>query len=385
MKRLLVFFDGTWNTADAQGAVTNVVKLHRAVPERDPSGTRQAAHYIVGIATDKELGRLTFAAGAVGYGVAERIQAGLNWLAESYEPGDEIYLFGFSRGAFQARSLAGLVALCGIPRSVDDAAVAAVWDYYAAHRSQPDEVRLGELRAAAHCPVRIRLVGVWDTVGNLGVPFLKRGRIHRALAFHSTALSPTVDVGLHALSIDEPRGPFSPTLWTRHWQARPPDGQIIEQVWFPGCHADVGGGYARSGLSDISLLWMAERAMATTGVAFDMEKLRRETAPNPLAEQVSPTSEGIFRATPLIPYVRLIEQNIKGIRPWRRALLGTWRSNRLASDQETVNETIHASAVERYGKRVVVRRGNTLGTAIYRPRPLKLALARMRRREKRKT
>src|SRR5690606_24656280 len=104
-------------------------------------------------------------------------------------------------------------------------------------------------------------------------------------------------------------------------------GQHIEQVWFPGCHANVGGGYKDSGLSDISLLWMAERVMATTGLHIDMPALRSQTAPDPLAEAVVPTSDGIYRISGLVPFIRLIRQNPKGIPVWRRSVLGAWRTS----------------------------------------------------------
>ena len=213
MKRLVVLFDGTWNKPGNEDEITNVVKLHRFIPESDAQGVRQLAHYVVGIATE-DLGRLTFTVGAIGFGVGDRMQRGYKFLCENYEDGDEIYVIGFSRGAFQARSLAGLVALAGIARSAEQETVVAVWDCYEQNKLSPDAKRLEELRAGASYPVRIKCVGVWDTVGNLGIPFVRKGLIKELLGFHDTEISPLVDVGLHALAIDEPRGPFEPTLWT---------------------------------------------------------------------------------------------------------------------------------------------------------------------------
>lgn len=374
MKRLLVFFDGTWNTADGRDAITNVVKLHRAVLPEDASGVRQVARYVVGIATEDSYGRWKFAVGAAGVGVAERIQEGYEFLVENYEPGDEIFLFGFSRGAFQARSLGGIITLCGIMRADHKARAGEAWLAYQAAKSKSGQQKIRDVRALAHHPVRIRCIGVWDTVGNLGIPLAPRMFDSRELSFHSTELSPLVDVGLHALSIDEPRGPFSPTLWTRRRNADLPVGQVIEQVWFPGCHANVGGGYPDSGLSDISLLWMAERVAANTGLALDLEGLRRTSVADPLAEEISPTSDALFRGSWVLPFVRLIRQSRRGIPPLRRAVLGTWRTSALPPGDVPVNESIHASAIERYGKRVRMRRGNTVGTITYKPRNLKAAL-----------
>src|SRR5947207_6720321 len=116
VKRLVCFFDGTWNKPEDANQ-TNVVKLQRAVLAADACGIAQVVHYEVGIATESSLGQLTFAVGAIGFGVGDRIRGGYRFLCENYEEGDEIYLIGFSRGAFQARSLAGLIALAGLVRA----------------------------------------------------------------------------------------------------------------------------------------------------------------------------------------------------------------------------------------------------------------------------
>jgi len=373
MKRLVVLFDGTWNKPGNEDEITNVVKLHRFIPDTDAQGVRQLTHYVVGIATE-DLGRLTFTVGAIGFGVGDRMQRGYKFLCENYEDGDEIYVIGFSRGAFQARSLAGLVALAGIARSAEQETVVAVWDCYEQNKLSPDAKRLEELRTGASYPVRIKCVGVWDTVGNLGIPFVRKGLIKELLGFHDTELSPLVDVGLHALAIDEPRGPFEPTLWTLKRGATLPDGQIVEQVWFPGSHANVGGGFKDSKLSDIALLWMAERMTQTTSLAIDLAGLRNSTKPDPLGELVSPTSDGVYRVSHIFPFVRLIEQNREGISPLRRALFGTWRTGVVPGDQETANESIHESALARFGKRAPQRRGETVNQVVYRPANLAAVL-----------
>jgi uncharacterized protein (DUF2235 family) len=373
VKRLIVFFDGTWNKPGNEEETTNVVKLHRFVPATDPQGVRQLAHYVVGIATE-DLGRLTFTVGAIGFGVGDRIQRGYKFLCENYEEGDEIYVVGFSRGAFQARSLAGLIALAGIARSAAPEVVTAVWEYYEQNKLEPDAARLEALRRDAHYPVRIKCVGVWDTVGNLGIPFVRRRLIRELLGFHNTELSPLVDVGLHALAIDEPRGPFQPTLWTIKDGAKLPDGQIIEQVWFPGSHANVGGGFKDNALSDIALLWMAERISHTTGLAIDLAGLKASISPDVMGELIEPTSDAIYRVSHIFPFVRLIKQNRKGISPLRRALFGTWRASVVPAGETTVNESIHESALARFGKRGPQRRGETLSQVVYRPANLAAAL-----------
>jgi uncharacterized protein (DUF2235 family) len=373
MKRLVVLFDGTWNKPGNEDEITNVVKLHRFIPDTDAQGVRQLAHYVVGIATE-DLGRLTFTIGAIGFGVGDRLQRGYRFLCETYENGDEIYIIGFSRGAYQARSLAGLVALTGIARSAAPETVAAVWEHYEQNKLTPDAARLDALRADARYPVRVKCVGVWDTVGNLGIPFVKQSFIKELQGFQSTELSPLVDVGLHALAIDEPRGPFQPTLWTRARGAVPPEGQLIEQVWFPGSHANVGGGLEDSGLSDIALLWMAERMAETTALGIDLAGLRDTARPDPLGELLSPTSDGIYRVSRVFPFVRLIGQNRKGISPLRRALFGTWRTGVVPTGQQTVNESIHESALARFGKRAPLRWGESVSRLVYRPANLAAAL-----------
>jgi len=378
VKRLVVLFDGTWNKPDIEDEITNVVKLHRVIPDSDAHGVRQLVHYVIGIATE-DLGRLTFAVGAIGLGVGDRIRRGYTFLCENYEDGDEIYAIGFSRGAFEARSLAGLIALAGVARSATPETVADVWDYYEQNKLEPDAARLQTLRAAARYPARIKCVGVWDTVGITGIPFLRKGAIKELLGFHDTRLSPMVDVGLHALAIDEPRGPFAPTFWTIDKGAALPEGQIVEQVWFPGSHANVGGGIKDSALSDIALLWLAERMSQTTGLAIDFERLRKSTQPNPLGEAVSPTSDGLYRVSYFFPYVRLINQDRRGISRFRRALFGNWRAGVAPAGQVIVNESIHESAIARFGKRAPLRRGEVLKRRKYRPRNL-AAVVRKRKR-----
>lgn len=374
MRRLFCFFDGTWNRPDRADETTNVVKLHRAVPPAGPDGTRQITHYEIGIATKENFGRLEFAAGAIGVGVAERILDGYRFLVESYEPGDEIYIFGFSRGAFQARSLGGFVSHIGVLKREAAGRIDEAWTYYLASRRAPDPGRLADLHMRSHHGVRIRCIGVWDTVGNLGLPLLPKALDRRELAFHNTQLSGQVDVGLHALSIDEPRGPFSPTLWTKPRHAPMPPGQLIEQVWFPGCHANVGGGYPDAALSDISLIWMAERVIATTGAALDIAMLRAGAKPDPLGLAISPTSDPMFRVSHILPYIRLIRQDPRGINPLRRLLLGNWRASHLASGDVPVNELIHESAIARFGKMVELERGDSARRTRYGPRQLRVAL-----------
>jgi uncharacterized protein (DUF2235 family) len=376
VKRLLCFFDGTWNVPDGRQEVTNVVKLTRIVPAVGTDGVRQTLRYIEGIGTDPgDSDYAAFLEGVVGIGIELRILEAYRFLADRYAPGDEIYIFGFSRGAFQARSLAGLIGLTGLSRPGDDSAADAVWEAYRRHRTSPDPSALERVRASGPSDVRIRCLGVWDTVGNLGVPVIGHAGVYDT-TFHDTALGPNVDVGLHALAIDEPRGPFRPTMWTRPQSAPPPVGQHTEQVWFAGSHANVGGGFPDASLSDISLNWMAERVAATTGLSLDLDHLRRWTSPDPLGELVSPTTDGIYRVSRAFPFVRLIHQNPRGVSPWRRSVMGMARTSRLPSGLHTVGESLHPSVVARYDRKAPLRYDATARKTLYRPRPVAAAIER---------
>ena len=370
MKRIILCLDGTWNDDRAGSTLTNVAKLHRSVAGSDSSGVRQIAHYLQGIAsTAGETAQ--FLKGAVGFGVGERICKAYEMLAKDYEPGDEIYLFGFSRGAFEARSLGAFMHLFGVAKAGGAFSIDKAWSLYRTGEKERDQALLAELRAAAHYPTRIKCVGVWDTVGNIGNPFISGGPVGRLFEFHDTRLCETIDVGLHALSIDEVRGPFRPTLWTLPKGHALPANQLIEQVWFPGTHADVGGGHRETGLSDIALLWMTDRVRATTGLAFDTEKLTAMTRPDPLGPQHSVTTGQIFRWSALVPFIRLVKQATAAIPPLRRMLVGSWRSGKLRRGDIAINESLHDSVLQRFGEHVIELRLGRSRTINYRPRNLR--------------
>jgi UMF1 family MFS transporter len=372
MKRLVCFFDGTWDTPDTAN-VTNVVKLQRATLKADAAGVEQLVHYEFGIATEFTGRRLSFWAGALSIGLGSRVRGAYRYLCESFAPGDEIYLFGFSRGAFEARGLAELISVVGLLRGESVDRLGLAWRHYRRYRHQPQHRKLARLREAAHFPVRIRCLGAWDTVGTLGIPLL---RGHRQQG--SGCLAENVDIGLHALAIDEPRGAFRPLLWTRGHDAA--SAQLIEQQWFPGSHVDVGGGGPSRALADAALLWMAKRVAATTGLALDGDYLKAMTAPDETGEQSVPTV-GIYRASGLLPYVRLIGQDMRAVPPLRRLLLGGWRTSRLPRGEASENEHVDESARRRFGRIVPMRRGARVSSRRYRPRSLRVAFAASGRQE----
>lgn len=291
MKRLVLCFDGTWNKAEQESA-TNVWRLSQRIDRTD----QQPAWYDAGVGT----GRWEKIRGAFGFGLSRNIQQGYTYLALTYEPGDQIFLFGFSRGAYTARSLGGFIRKCGVLRrdrmpsialaGFDDAKVQATLDdvidrtpvieeAYELYRQRdegPDTERSRAFRRDHSYPVydpsnppanasdatRIRFIGVWDTVGSLGVPlktlqWVSAFNKNRYL-FHDTKLSGIVEYARQALAIDEYRADYAPTLWTPddQWPA-----ERLKQRWFIGAHGDVGGGYAHEQpLADIALTWMIEEA-----------------------------------------------------------------------------------------------------------------------------
>ncbi|MEV8562473.1 DUF2235 domain-containing protein [Streptomyces sp. NPDC051917] len=273
-KRLVVCCDGTWNFAD-QPSKTNVTKIALSVRAESDGGTEQRVYYHSGVGTH-QWERLR--GGAFGVGLARNVIDAYRFLVETYEPGDELFLFGFSRGAFTARSLAGLVRNSGIVQRDHADRIQDAWNLYRDRIEKPSGVASTLFRRSYAHETEIHFIGVWDTVGALGVPvpgprWLQPdvNRFNRHWAFHDTELSSWVKAAFHALAIDEQRSAFRPTLWHQQPGAAQ-QGQELKQVWFAGAHCDVGGGYLETGLSDITLLWMVEQA-GRHGLEFDAEAL----------------------------------------------------------------------------------------------------------------
>jgi uncharacterized protein (DUF2235 family) len=296
MRNLVVCSDGTWSTPeDTEGglpAPTNVVKLYNAVAELGVS-TPQKKYYHPGVGTEgSKLDRLV--GGGMGKGLDDNIKSAYKWLATKYRANDHIFLFGFSRGAYTVRSLGGMISCCGLLDLSDpDLAPRDLWERvnraFECYRD-PDH-DLGALSGwpfhnadgvgTAPNSTQMHFIGVWDTVGALGVPddlaFLNLIDDPTEHEFHDTELGSTVSIARHALAIDEMRASFQPTLWTK-WDA---DKTDVKQIWFPGVHGDVGGGYLERGLSDAALLWMMEEA----------ESAGLELRPG-VKEQVTPNKGG---------------------------------------------------------------------------------------------
>jgi uncharacterized protein (DUF2235 family) len=289
MKRIVVCCDGTWNRPDEESP-TNVAKLAHAVADHDGE-TEQLVLYHRGVGTGR-FDRIR--GGAFGWGLSRNVRDCYRFVVERYDPGDELFLFGFSRGAYTARSTVGLIRNAGILRRehadrIDDA--------YRLYRGRGDEqhpngAESREFRArCSHDEIDVRFVGVWDTVGALGIPGVPKRLCGRLWAFHDTQLSSRVQLAYQALAIDEERRPFVPSLWYR----APDDGNVLEQRWFAGVHSDVGGGYPDCSVAEIALCWMADRARAA-GLAFDAGHLVPTNPPDReqrrLGRQIAPDVDG---------------------------------------------------------------------------------------------
>jgi uncharacterized protein (DUF2235 family) len=296
-KKIVICCDGTWNTRD-QKAPTNVTRLFDAVQPTGPDGVEQRKFYHQGVGTH---GWDRFLGGAFGIGLSRNVRDAYRDLVQNFKPGDEIYLLGFSRGAYTARSTAGFIRNCGIlrPEYVDK--IDEAYTLYRDRRdhSRPAEAEATSFRKAYSHEARIRFIGVWDTVGALGIPLSGLrliNLINRRWQFHDTELSRFVDAAFHALAIDERRRPFRPAIWTKHPRA---GEQQVEQVWFTGVHSDVGGGYPERHLADIAMAWMAERA-SSCGLALDLDA----ADPNPFG----PLHDSLtFLYRLLSPYVRHLD------------------------------------------------------------------------------
>jgi len=311
MKRLAFCFDGTWNRLDAVHA-TNVVLTAEIILPYGRNGIVQSIFYDEGIGTRKYE---KIVGGLFGSGMVENLGDAYRFLIFNYTPGDEIFIFGFSRGAFTARSFAGLLATCGILRRRDAAKVTEAIQLYQRRESDspafveeamqfrrdysPDICvsakeeawRRANIPDYVSCPLlQVTYLGVWDTVGALGVPARYRilNLFDRKYQFHDTSLSSFVKSARHAVAIDERRKDFAPTLWDNIPAMNKASGAKDEAVdapyqqkWFPGVHGAVGGGGERRGLSDQALNWILDGARHM-GLEFDVAPHSRvyELRPN---------------------------------------------------------------------------------------------------------
>ncbi|MEZ5995395.1 MAG: DUF2235 domain-containing protein [Hyphomonadaceae bacterium] len=273
MKKLVICCDGTWQRLYG-GELTNVALTARAVSSRDAKGNPQIVFYSAGVGASVD--RLSLWQGMTGADLDDNLLSAWLFINLNYEPGDQLYLFGFSRGAYTVRSLAGLLRKCGILRREHADKARTALELYR-HRELSADSDEAERFRVAHAiawprlarpftspPVdlSIRYLGVWDTVGALGIPRVLpfAAGLNQRYHFHDTALSRSVEHARHAVAIDERRAAFQATLWSNVEKFNTPGTPArVAQAWFPGDHGGVGGGAAR-GLSNCALLWVLEGA-----------------------------------------------------------------------------------------------------------------------------
>jgi uncharacterized protein (DUF2235 family) len=366
MKRIVVLIDGTWNKEATTGN-TNVATLdpgnrimaNAFIKAAAANGIAQRVHYHDGVGSEGDIFKKVLG-GAIGVGLKEIIKDCYGFVVADYAPGDEIYLFGFSRGAYAARALAGLIGASGIQRQADDDTFEVAWQHYRVApqvRAQPATANSADQKAIAdykslaakqafHDTRTVTCVAVWDTVGSYGVPAgfglapLARYVALVRLGFHDTSFGDHVAVGLHAVGVDEHRRPFVPTFWTIA-KGQQPKGHV-EQTWFAGAHCNVGGGYPDHGLSDQALVWMVARVQALTGLEFNAAAVRAGTQPSIGGEVVDSTAG--WPLDHALPHYRKVLSPV--------AIRHGYFFNSEDPTQEHINERVHWSVIEKHQSRV---------------------------------
>lgn len=326
-KRIIICSDGTWSAPDQKEGreykPTNVAKIARAIKPIASDHKQQIVFYDWGIGADQKgvISRLT--AGLCGIGIDKNILDAYRFIIHNYVKGDEIFLFGFSRGAYTVRSLVGLIRNSGILQKIYLDKIEKSYRLYR-NKLHPNSESIKLFREKYSRETEIKFIGVWDTVGSLGIPITPSKWIskkiirwlNRRYEFHDVELSKIVRNAYHALAIDEKRNPFRATLWQNTLKI----GQKVEQVWFPGVHGDVGGGYTEDQLGGVTFMWMKDKA-ESCGLEFDKKYVK---------SKIFPDIMGKLHNSYTLPY----------------HLLGKYF--RPIGDDKNINESIHPETVYRY-------------------------------------
>lgn len=259
-KRIVICADGTWNRPEKnpqEDFPTNVLRLARSIKPIGADQIPQQVFYDWGVGSyyDPVIG------GATGKGLHKNIMDDYRYIVQNYSPGDELYLFGFSRGSYTIRCLCGLINNCGIIKRPDASLIQKAFNHYkrngTAYAPKGSE-SIKFRNQHSHKSREIKFVGVWDTVGAMGIPISFLGLFDDKDEFYDSKIGKNVLVARHALAIDEHRSDFEPTIWI------PRENMDLQQVWFVGAHSDIGGSYKPdkdgSLLSDNALAWMIKEA-----------------------------------------------------------------------------------------------------------------------------
>jgi uncharacterized protein (DUF2235 family) len=279
-KRIIISCDGTWSTP-AEVIPTNARRFTQLIPDRAPDGTVQLVYCQDGVGTnwyDKWPG------GAFGAGIDERIQEAYQRICTQYEPGDELYLLGYSRGAYTARSLGGLLDCVGLLAADQIDRIAEAYKIYRIPKDDQRKDKASAFRSRYNTEaIPIALLGCWDTVGALGIPDVLPNIpidywVNKPLRFHNTNLSPLIQNALQVAAVDEQQKIYSLTPMVV------PEGSPtkLRQIWFPGDHSGVGKGP----LADVNLAWVIQAiGEMGLGLAFDPVKVAA-LRPDPIAGDV---------------------------------------------------------------------------------------------------
>ena len=333
MAHIAIFCDGTWNSAQT-GDETHILRLARACAQ----SPEQRIIYVAGVGTGQgmisDAGRWLskVGGGLFGWGLNRNIKSAYLSLCRGYKPGDKILIFGFSRGAYTARSLAGLIRKSGILADPTQVNLTRAFKLYRTRgpRNSPDMPHIRDARRALspdfatsqsdvlwrqdHSSlVRIAYLGVWDTVGALGLPKSILGPLadwwNARYRFHDTALSHLVEAARHAVALDERRALYPPTLWHNLDDAADKQGlnkgdrsdqRPYQQVWFAGNHGVVGGTGMAQSLSAAPLQWIWSGA-AQTGLRLRVGAKFPHVAPDAL--QPAPQLGRLQRVYRLVPWL----------------------------------------------------------------------------------
>lgn len=305
MKRIVICFDGTWNKPADEAlptdrrVETNVCRFYEAIKPQSADGVQQVKWYDEGVGTqwyDKFIG------GAIGAGLELNIIQGYEFLAKNFLDGDEVYVLGFSRGAYTARSLVGMIRNCGLilPKHLP-LRIPMAYGIYRTRGDSVDSMTAKVFRAAFSREIKIKFVGVWDTVGALGIPLhILRDVNMKFYEFHDINLSSIVENAYQAIAVDEHRIDYDVCLWAPDAPAQ----QKLEQRWFIGAHCDVGGGYSDRRLSDMTLRWMQDKA-AGVGLVLDAVPVGAQNYLGPLTDSYAQFLDGLY-ALDHPPYYRVI-------------------------------------------------------------------------------
>ena len=314
-RNVVLLFDGTWNNSQDE---TNVALMRKALDSSGEHDPVQPCLYLSGVGTSWH-NWLT--GGLFGRGLSENIQKAYAWLSTTHGEGDRLFVFGFSRGAYTARSLVGLARKCGLLNDMTQAKPA--YALYRDKRISPDHPRAQQFRQRHSREIRVRFIGVWDTVGSLGVPMSGVPFGKDYYRWHDTSLSKIVDYAYHAIAADERRADYRPAVWTSDDRRKKPENIEVEQRWFVGAHSNVGGGYHKRPpdcLPKIALRWIQDKA---EGAGLKLREKSALDAKDCMAAVNDSYREFAYGAYALLnkPYKRLFGKGVnETVDPsvWRR-------------------------------------------------------------------